>query len=46
MAADCRNGQAMKMMNQIEAEVTGRILSIEVENGAAVEFGQVLFIIG
>ena len=36
----------MKMMNQIEAEVAGTIQSVEVENGEAVEFGQVLFKIG
>jgi biotin carboxyl carrier protein len=33
------------MMNQIECEVTGRILSILAENGSPVEFGQPLFII-
>ncbi len=38
--------EAMKMMNQIEAEISGTILSVEVENGEAVEFGQVLFKIG
>ena len=38
--------EAMKMMNQIEAETAGTILSVEVENGEAVEFGQVLFKIG
>ncbi len=38
--------EAMKMMNQIEAEIAGTILSVEVENGDAVEFGQVLFKIG
>ena len=38
--------EAMKMMNQIEADVAGRILSIEVENGEAVEYGQLLFVIG
>lgn len=37
--------EAMKMMNQIESEVAGRVVSISVENGAPVEFGQVLFII-
>jgi acetyl-CoA carboxylase biotin carboxyl carrier protein len=37
--------EAMKMMNQIEAEVAGRIVSIMVENGEPVEYGQVLFII-
>jgi len=38
--------EAMKMMNQIEAEVAGTIVSVECENGDAVEFGQVLFKIG
>jgi acetyl-CoA carboxylase biotin carboxyl carrier protein len=37
--------EAMKMMNQIEAEVSGRIVSILAENGTPVEFGQTLFII-
>jgi len=37
--------EAMKMMNQIESEVSGKVVSILVENGAPVEFGQVLFII-
>lgn len=38
--------EAMKMMNQIEADVAGRVLSIEVENGEPVEYGQLLFVIG
>lgn len=38
--------EAMKMMNPIESEVAGTILSVEVENGDAVEFGQILFKIG
>jgi acetyl-CoA carboxylase biotin carboxyl carrier protein len=37
--------EAMKMMNQIESEVAGRVVSILVENGNPVEFGQTLFII-
>lgn len=37
--------EAMKMMNQIEADVAGKIVSILVENGHAVEFGQPLFVI-
>jgi acetyl-CoA carboxylase biotin carboxyl carrier protein len=37
--------EAMKMMNQIEAEISGTIKSIRVENGEPVEYGQVLFII-
>ena len=34
--------EAMKLMNEIEAEVTGQIREILVENGEPVEFGQVL----
>ena len=37
--------EAMKMMNQIEAEASGRIAAIQVQNGDPVEFGQVLFVI-
>jgi acetyl-CoA carboxylase biotin carboxyl carrier protein len=37
--------EAMKMMNQIEADVSGAIKSIRVQNGEPVEYGQVLFII-
>jgi len=37
--------EAMKMMNQIESEMAGRVVSILVENGSPVEFGQALFII-
>jgi acetyl-CoA carboxylase biotin carboxyl carrier protein len=37
--------EAMKMMNQIEAETAGRIAAIQVQNGEPVEFGQVLFVI-
>jgi acetyl-CoA carboxylase biotin carboxyl carrier protein len=37
--------EAMKMMNQIEADVAGTIVSVLVENGHPVEFGQPLFII-
>ena len=37
--------EAMKMMNQIEADAAGRISAIQVENGDPVEFGQVLFVI-
>ena len=34
--------EAMKLMNEIEGEVTGQIMEISVENGEPVEFGQVL----
>jgi acetyl-CoA carboxylase biotin carboxyl carrier protein len=37
--------EAMKMMNQIEADHAGRVVSILMENGEPVEFGQPLFII-
>ncbi len=37
--------EAMKMMNQIEAEVAGTIKSIRVQNGDPVEYGQILFVI-
>lgn len=37
--------EAMKMMNQIEADKSGVIKSILVENASPVEFDQVLFII-
>lgn len=34
--------EAMKLMNEIEADVSGRIVEICVENGQTIEFGQVL----
>ena len=37
--------EAMKMMNQIEADVSGKIVAVMVDNGSPVEFDQVLFII-
>ena len=37
--------EAMKMMNQIEADVSGRVIRVLVENGNPVEFGQTLFVI-
>ena len=37
--------EAMKMMNQIEAEVSGVIKSIRVQNGEPVEYGQTLVVI-
>ena len=37
--------EAMKLMNEIEAEFSGRIVSILVENGQPVEFGEPLFVI-
>ncbi len=38
--------EAMKLLNEIEAETAGTIKKILVENGSPVEFGQPLFIIG
>ncbi len=37
--------EAMKMMNQIESEVSGVVKSIRLQNGEPVEFGQTLFVI-
>lgn len=37
--------EAMKMMNQIEADVSGVIKSIRVQNGEPVEYGETLFVI-
>jgi len=37
--------EAMKMMNQIEADKAGRITSIMARNGDPVEFGQPLFVV-
>ncbi len=37
--------EAMKLMNEIEAEVSGEVVKIYVENGQPVEYGQPLFVI-
>lgn len=37
--------EAMKMMNEIEAEIAGRIVKILVKNGQPVEYGQPLMIV-
>jgi acetyl-CoA carboxylase biotin carboxyl carrier protein len=37
--------EAMKLMNEIESDVKGRISSILVENAQPVEYGQVLFLV-
>jgi acetyl-CoA carboxylase biotin carboxyl carrier protein len=37
--------EAMKIMNEIEADVEGKVLRILCENGQAVEFGQPLFVV-
>jgi len=35
--------EAMKLMNEIEAEVAGEVVKVYVENGQSVEYGQPLF---
>lgn len=37
--------EAMKIMNPIEADVSGKIINIEKGNGESVEYGEVLFAI-
>ena len=37
--------EAMKLLNEIESDKTGRIKAVLVENGQPVEFGQPLFIV-
>lgn len=37
--------EAMKLMNEIESEVSGRVVKILVENAQPVEFGQAVFLI-
>ena len=37
--------EAMKLMNEIEAEIKGEIVEILVENGQLVEYGQELFLV-
>ena len=37
--------EAMKMMNQIEADKGGKVTSIMARNGDPVEFGQPLFVV-
>ncbi|HAY26970.1 MAG TPA: acetyl-CoA carboxylase biotin carboxyl carrier protein, partial [Candidatus Accumulibacter sp.] len=38
--------EAMKLLNEIEAERAGTVKAILIENGQPVEFGEPLFIIG
>jgi acetyl-CoA carboxylase biotin carboxyl carrier protein len=51
VGSDVREGQpvciieAMKIMNEIESEVSGKIVRMLCENGQPVEFGQPLFIV-
>lgn len=37
--------EAMKLMNEIESEVDGRVVKVLVENESGVEYGQPLFVI-
>ncbi|MBI2490860.1 MAG: acetyl-CoA carboxylase biotin carboxyl carrier protein, partial [Candidatus Rokubacteria bacterium] len=37
--------EAMKLMNEIESRVAGRVAKVLVENGHGVEYGQPLFLI-
>jgi acetyl-CoA carboxylase biotin carboxyl carrier protein len=37
--------EAMKLMNELDAEVAGQVMEIVVENGQPVEFGQILMYI-
>jgi biotin carboxyl carrier protein len=37
--------EAMKVMNEIKAEVTGEVIEVLAENGEPVEFGQPLFLV-
>ena len=37
--------EAMKLMNEVQSEVSGKITEIRVDNGQAVEYGQELFLV-
>jgi len=37
--------EAMKLMNEIEAEVSGRVVKVLIENGLPVEYGQELYLL-
>lgn len=37
--------EAMKLMNEIKSEVSGKVVDVLIENGDPVEFGTVLFLI-
>jgi acetyl-CoA carboxylase biotin carboxyl carrier protein len=37
--------EAMKLMNDMPAEVAGRIVKVCVDNGSTVEYGQPLFLV-
>ncbi len=38
--------EAMKVMNEIKSQVSGKVLSIEIKDGDTVEFNQVIMLIG
>jgi acetyl-CoA carboxylase biotin carboxyl carrier protein len=38
--------EAMKLMNEIEADASGVVKAVLAENGQPVEFGQPLFLLG
>ena len=38
--------EAMKLMNEIQAEISGQVVKVFVENGQPVEYGQPLVVIG
>lgn len=35
--------EAMKLMNEIKSEIRGTVIEVHVQNGAPIEFGQVLY---
>jgi acetyl-CoA carboxylase biotin carboxyl carrier protein len=37
--------EAMKLMNEIECDISGTVIKVNVENGKPVEYGQVLFLV-
>ena len=37
--------EAMKLMNEVQSEVSGKVAEVLVENGQAVEYGQELFLV-
>ncbi|MBZ0268118.1 acetyl-CoA carboxylase biotin carboxyl carrier protein, partial [bacterium] len=37
--------EAMKLMNEVQSEVSGKVVEIRAANGQAVEYGQELFLV-
>lgn len=37
--------EAMKLMNDLPAEISGKVIKVCVENGSTVEYGEVLFVV-